>query len=178
MIVTESQFKSETKSNERTAVLLEKIHHLLEGNNKMIFISHKHEEEDYVFRLKNLLERNGFIGYVDWEDDQMPATTCGETATKLKSKIIKSYKFILIATEAAIQSKWCNWELGFGDAHKYIDHIAVFPIKKDYTGYKGEEYIQIYPTLQRMENANNINNKYYIHYPDGKEISLEKWLTL
>lgn len=49
----------------------------------------------------------------------MPARTCGRTAENIKEKIKKYDKFILVATEGAIASKWCNWELGFGDAQKF-----------------------------------------------------------
>lgn len=53
--------------------------------------------------------------YVDWLDPSMPARTCGRTAENIKENIKKYDKFILVATEGAIASKWCNWELGFGD---------------------------------------------------------------
>ena len=55
-----------------------------------------------------------------------------------------------MATEGAIDSKWCNWELGYGDAKKYKDHIAIFPLKKKdsyESSYKGNEYMQIYPSI-------------------------------
>ena len=56
----------------------------------------------------------------------------------------------MLATEGAIDSKWCNWELGYGDAKKFKDHIAIFPLKKKGTSeftYKGYEYLQIYPAI-------------------------------
>lgn len=46
--------------------------------------------------------------YVDWLDPSMPARTCGRTAENIKEKIKKYDKFILVATEGAIASKWCN----------------------------------------------------------------------
>lgn len=139
-----------------------------------IFISHKHGEVDYVYRLQKLLEQYGFTGYVDWEDDTMPKDTSGETAIKLKDTIKKSRKFILIATEAAIASKWCNWEIGFADAHKYIDNIALLPLQKDNLAYTGEEYLQLYPSIQVKSNMQP--SQYYILYLDGKKLSIEDWL--
>lgn len=60
-------------------------------------------------------------------------------------------------TNGAIESKWCNWELGYGDAQKYKKHIALFPMKPKNTldsAYIGSEYMSIYP---------------YIAYYDGTE---------
>lgn len=46
----------------------------------------------------------------------MPQVTSGETAIRIKDRIDKCDKFILLATDKAVESKWCNWELGYGDA--------------------------------------------------------------
>lgn len=86
--------------------------------------------------------------YVDWLDDDMPTNTSGKTASRIKSKIKENKEFIFLATEGAINSKWCNWELGIGDTHKYINHIALLPVKEDHKGYTGNEYLQIYPTIE------------------------------
>lgn len=42
---------------------------------------------------------------------------------------VMSDRFILLATDNAIGAPWCNWELGYGDAQKYKDKIAILPIK-------------------------------------------------
>lgn len=177
MVITEKQFVNDTK-DERWGILFERAFHEVFEKQLYIFISHKHNEEEFVYRLKDLLERYGFTGYVDWEDDDMPKLTNGDTAIKLKERIKKSKKFILIATEAAIESKWCNWEVGFADAHKYEDHIALFPIRGDFENYRGEEYLRIYPSIQvRRQNIESTLD-YYVKYPDGKELSMKTWLTL
>jgi len=122
---------------------------------------------------------------VDWLDDGMPKTTSGITAVRIKEKIKENDKFILLATEAAISSKWCNWELGLGDAAKYINNIAILPIKKDYTDFSGNEYLQIYPYIVNLDSSGFINNSYksagaYVVFPklngDEKIVSLEEWL--
>lgn len=70
----------------------------------------------------------------------MPARTCGRTAENIKEKIKKYDKFILVATEGAIASKWCNWELGFGDVQKFAyGKIALFPIRDDEKDWSGSE---------------------------------------
>lgn len=82
-------------------------------------------------------------------------------------------KFILVATNGAIDSKWCNWELGYGDAQKFdLGKIALFPIAQNDNNWKGSEYMQIYPTIQyysgteRYSNGNLIPRGYYYCYND------------
>lgn len=116
-----------------------------------VFLSHKHSD---LVELKDII---GFLRktynidvYIDSMDERMPKITSGETATRIKDIIKKCDKFILLATDDAIESKWCNWELGFGDAHKYQKNIALFPIKNGGTSdiyYKGNEYMEIYPHI-------------------------------
>lgn len=177
MITRESKFFIDTRYSKSLDFLIENFVDRVYGK-KSIFISHKHEEEEYVYRLKSLLKKYGFAGYVDWEDNTMPAETSGETAKKIKEEIDKAYKFILIATNAAIESKWCNWEIGYADTNKYINHIALFPLLRNEDNYKGEEYLQIYPSIQITDNDVERNSEYYILYPNQKRMSLKDWLTL
>lgn len=72
-----------------------------------------------------------------------------------KYKREKKYdKFILVATEGAIASKWCNWELGFGDAQKYAyGKIALFPIRDDEKDWSGSEYLELYPVIGYIDSC-------------------------
>ena len=116
-----------------------------DGSTKTtVFISHKHDDLDETKGLIGLLERKYNIkAYIDSLDKSMPKKTSGETASKIKQRINRCNKFILLATNGAVESKWCNWELGYGDAQKFdTDNIALFPIKPDKTNdydYKGNE---------------------------------------
>ena len=84
----------------------------------------------------------------------------------------------MLATEDAIASKWCNWELGFGDAEKYLTNkIAIFPIKKIGKDFSGNEYLKIYPHI--LKDSSVVSDKYEwkIKYPDGSETDhLFQWL--
>ncbi|MDC2614059.1 hypothetical protein PO307_15555, partial [Bacteroides ovatus] len=109
------------------------------------------------------MKKEGTNIYIDWLDEGMPKTTSGYTAQRIKDKIKENDKFILLASEGAINSKWCNWELGLGDAAKYINNIALLPVEKDNSTFSGAEYLQIYPYIQ-YENG-------YNKYSDGRYIS-------
>jgi hypothetical protein len=139
-----------------------------------IFLSHSHHDSAYVQEVVVFLRKMGVEVYVDWMDDSMPATTCGKTAALLKQKIKENDKFVFLATNKSIESKWCNWEIGFGDAYKYINKIAIFPLKdNDYTDWQGSEYLQIYPYIIESDYQSDY---YKVVFPDGTEKSLQEWL--
>src|SRR5690606_7451084 len=92
-----------------------------------VFLSHKHddlEDEEELKGFIDVLEQHGAKVYIDSLDNTMPEETSGDTAKRIKEIIKYCKNFILLATERAIESHWCNWELGIGDTHKYIEHIA------------------------------------------------------
>jgi hypothetical protein len=137
----------------------------------MIFLSHKHDEVNILQDIIAFLKAEGVDVYVDWMDKEMPAYTNGETAVKLKQRIQIANKFILVATPGAINSKWCNWELGLGDAAKYIKDIALVPINRNHQNFNGAEYLNIYPYIDfengsgKYLNGTNISKGYYVKTP-------------
>lgn len=138
-----------------------------------VFLSHKHDDVDDFENAIALLKSKVDSIYVDWMDKDMPKTTSGVTASKLKKKISENKKFIFLATENAINSTWCNWELGLGDAAKYIDNIALLVVKDDNGNWTGNEYLQIYPIIVQTYHFIGF---YKVEYPNGNTIDLEDWL--
>jgi hypothetical protein len=131
-----------------------------------VFISHKHDELEDVKGVLGFLEKNyGVKVYIDSRDTSLPKVTSAETATQIKQRIERCNKFIFLATNGAIESKWCNWELGYGDAKKYKKNIALFPMKPagtyDYA-YLGTEYMSIYPYISYYDGTEK--------YTDGSQI--------
>lgn len=160
----------------RMSVALHKMIEKEKGSQKdsvTVFLSHKHNEEEILKKVIKLLEKIGVDVYVDWEDEDMPKATSGETATKIKEKIIQNRKFILLATKDAINSKWCNWELGFGDSHKFSDNIAIMPIVENDGSWPGNEYLQIYPVIKTRYES--LVGDYYVEF-NNEEITLKEWL--
>lgn len=154
-----------------------------------VFISHKHDDLNDLKGVIGFLETEYNVdAYIDSRDPSMPETTSGETAARIKDRIKSCDKFILLATNGAIESKWCNWELGYGDAHKYQKHIALFPMKPsgEYDDfYKGNEYMQIYPHIVRRNSGDTYNTGnpikpgFYVRYKEGDTFyitELSEWL--
>ena len=149
------------------------LEHSQYGSRKTtVFISHKHDDlEDLKGLLGMLQQKYGVKVYIDSQDPTMPKVTSKETAINIKKRIKQCDKFILLATNGAIESKWCNWELGYGDAEKYKENIVLFPMKpkgaSDYE-YKGSEYMSIYPFIsyyngtEKYTNGNDVPRGYYV----------------
>ena len=139
-----------------------------------LFLSHCHTDIDLVEEAITFFRNLGISIYVDRADKTMPEKTNGETAIKIKSKIIQNDKFVLLATNSAVASKWCNWEVGIGDTYKFVNKkIALLPLADNSGNWNGNEYLQIYP---RIERGNSNPNEYYIWYPDNTCEILNTWL--
>lgn len=158
------------------------------NSSTSIFLSHSHLDKAKIEQAKLFFENLGISIYVDWADQTMPEKTNGITAQKIKNQIIHlNDKFILLATNSAVSSKWCNWEVGIADSFKLSkDKIAILPLADNNRYWTGNEYLQIYPSIE-FETGNNKNNAgryipqgYYVLYPsvNGSRVfeDLESWL--
>lgn len=141
-----------------------------------IFLSHSHHDKEELEQAKIFFENLGISIYVDWADKTMPERTSGITAQQIKNQIISANdKFILLATNNAIASKWCNWEVGIADAFKLNNKkIALLPIADNSGSWNGNEYLQIYP---RIEQSSLNLSDYYVWYPNGSLESITTWLN-
>ncbi|MDJ1498410.1 toll/interleukin-1 receptor domain-containing protein [Cytophagaceae bacterium DM2B3-1] len=196
MIFERGHFKTTNVKNLNESLIEARMFNKSKYDSKpTVFVSHKHSDLQDIAELQGvieLLENMGAKIYIDSMDNKMPEQTSGETASRIKEVIKYCKKFILIATERAIESYWCNWELGIGDTHKYIEHIAILPIKEkgeyDFQ-YKGNEYLQIYPSIDFEDGSNRymttqrlIERGYYVCKPRDKEgiryiTPLKEWLN-
>lgn len=167
---------AKANENEKSLLIIEKkVSNVLlssEGKKFDIFLSHKHTDKELVFQFRKFLYSLKLDIYIDWLDEEMPVSTDSETALKLKQKIKDSRKFVLLATDEALNSKWCNWELGFGDAHKYFENIAILPVTNNDDGkWMGNEYLSTYPAIT----INNNSNELFVEFL-GKKERFSDWL--
>ena len=140
-----------------------------------VFLSHSHKDQVLIAQAKTFFENLGISIYVDWADETMPQRTSGITAQNIKGQIRKNDKFVLLATNDAITSKWCNWEVGIGDTYKLAsDKICILPLADNRLTWQGNEYLQIYPWIEESEFTKDY---FKIIYPDKREISLNDWLN-
>jgi hypothetical protein len=143
-----------------------------------IFLSHAHSDKSFIERAVAFFRTMNIQIYVDWMDETMPQKPNGVTAQNIKSKILSNDKFILLATDAAVSSKWCNWEVGIGDAFKlHQDKICLLPLAENSGQWTGNEYLQVYPRIETVvREASFYDNIFKVKYPDGRETWLDQWL--
>ena len=153
------------------------------GAGNTVFISHKHDDLDEIQGFITYLEKEYHVTtYIDSMDKGMPMNTCAGTAERIKQVIGNSNKFILLATNNALSSKWCNWEVGIADKTKLpVNNMAILPmLDRGQSLYHGNEYLEIYPYIEERVNIFN-GNKYLavnIHTKDGRRVvSLKGWLN-
>lgn len=170
-IFTQGEFKNYRKENLAEAYEPIKIRDSSKfvESKVTVFISHKHDELNDIKDVIGFLEKNYNVKcYIDSKDKTMPKFTSPETAEKIKHRIKQCDKFILLATNGAINSEWCNWELGYGDAFKFNKNIAIFPFQDKDMKFDGNEYLDIYPYIvertarDKYSNGTPIVPGYYV----------------
>lgn len=119
---------------------------------KTVFLSHSHKDAELAKGLKNRLREQDVDVYIDWEDNSMPDKPNGETAKKVKEKIVECHLFLFLATQNSASSRWCPWEIGFADGKKAYDEIAIVPTRDEQGRYYGNEYLQLYRRLIITDN--------------------------
>lgn len=153
-----------------------------------VFLSHKHDELDLgeLDGVIGMLKRYNVTPYIDSMDNAMPDHTNAETAKRIKEVIKFCDKFILLATNSAIESYWCNWEVGIGDVHKYKNSIALLPMRDNSGLYKGNEYLKLYSSIEYFDGTRNYSSGetiaagYYVRTPKEENYtieSLQSWLN-
>lgn len=138
-----------------------------------IFLSHASHDSDLIFGVKALLESLRFRVYVDWVNDPLldRAKVTKQSAGLLRRRMRQSKSLVWAATEAASDSKWMPWELGYFDGFK-PNQVAILPLVNNASDtFKGQEYLDLYPVIRK-----NI-------YSNGKEdVFVEetgvKWTTV
>lgn len=148
-----------------------------------VFISHKHsdlksigDENDLKGLLDYLRSVYNVVPYIDSMDKRMPKETCAETANRIKYVIDACDKFLLLATNKALASKWCNWEVGVADKKKlFTQDMAILPmLDNNDTLYDGNEYLELYPYLE--SSTDQYGRKHlYVNIKDGER---KKWISL
>jgi len=111
------------------------------------FLCHSHHDKLLVEKLILLFAAAGIDLYVDWQDHTMPASPNRETAEKIQAKIRDLDLFLYLATQNSNNSKWCPWEIGYGDHAKGKDKVLIIPTRTA-TGTSGQEYLSLYPSIQ------------------------------
>ena len=79
-----------------------------------------------------------------------------------------------VSTVNTPSSKWCPWELGFGDGK--LGKVCVLPVMKG--SYKGQEYLSLYPYLDYLRYANKDVMDFWLYDQNDKQkyVLLKTWI--
>jgi len=114
---------------------------------KTAFLCHSHADKELVRGFVEYVSKKGWDVYIDWMDEQLPSAPSRVTAEKIRLKIRSSDIFIFLATHNYVSSRWCPWEIGYGDAVKFGNDILVVQTIDDRGNFHGNEYLQLYRKL-------------------------------
>lgn len=136
-----------------------------------VFLSHSHDDADLIEPFLIRLSEEGVLVYVDWQDPTMPRMTNPETASRLKARIQLCHKFMLLATNNALDSRWVPWELGIADSQNGMANVAIIPVEDTGRTWKGNEYVGIYSRVELATDgrlavfpANKTSGMYLSHW--------------
>ncbi len=136
-----------------------------------IFLCHSHKDKQLAIGFKRWLaqllekEKVDVRIYIDWQDSSLPDKPNKETAEHIRNKIKELDLFIFLATNNALSSKWCPWEIGLADGLKDYENILIVPIVYLYDEeFQGSEYLQLYKRLEITG-----DNKMFILFPEFEE---------
>ncbi|WP_103864440.1 MULTISPECIES: TIR domain-containing protein [Aquimarina] len=147
-----------------------------------LFLSYKHDELEELDSAINFLKGFGVLIYTDYlfnnnnptEEKSTTEMSDQQIQQITEQKIKENKKFIFLATEEAISSKRCKWELRYANTQKAINDIAILPIREDYADYGGAEYLHKYPFIQKSDSD---PEGYDVKFPNGNITSLSAWLV-
>lgn len=143
-----------------------------------IFLSHSFQDADLILGVKEVLESSGQTVYVDWINDPQldRSKVVASTADVLRQRMRQCRGFVYASTEAAAQSKWMPWELGFFDALRGSEHIAIMPLAgRADVNPAGQEYLGLYSAVEELPTKSSGQKRPFV---TRKQTSQREWKSL
>ncbi len=126
-----------------------------EAQIQIVFLSHSHKDSNLALGVQGLLEQQGLDVYIDWQDGAMPEKTNRQTAENIRQRIQACHRFLFLATENSLTSRWCPWEIGYADNVKEKNQILILLTEDDQGTIHGNEYLDLYCRV----NFNSLNRQ-------------------
>jgi hypothetical protein len=141
-----------------------------------IFLSHSSAEpEEVLLGIKAMLEDADIKVYVDkFNDPQLsPNNVTPQTAEILRARMRQSQTLLYVYSPHSVKSRWMPWELGFFDGYK--GRVGIVPVTRNQEEYfMGEEYLNLYPHVDRMTTKQGIQ-KLWINRTSDEYAPLYEW---
>ena len=137
-----------------------------------VYLSHCQKDHDLIVKAIVFLSLQGANIYVDWKNHFNANDPFANK--KLKEKILDNKKFILLASNEALNSSWLVWELGFADPYKFIRNMAIFPIADEGGNWPGADHLLPYPTIEKKVEKEEVSS--FVNFGGGHSMNLIDWL--
>ncbi len=143
-----------------------------------VFLSHSSNElEQIILGVMAFLNDAGLSVYVDrYHDPQLsPVAVTKQTAAVLRVRMRQSRSLLYIHSQHSKQSRWMPWELGYFDAYRGL--VGIIPVAKEAElTFKGEEYLGLYPYVDRAPLENTAKSLFWINESATKYAQLIPWV--
>lgn len=137
----------------RPTVVAKTITEARQKGMKTAFLCHSHLDKTLVEGFVKYVKEKGWDVYIDWQDATLPAKPGRATAGQIRAKIKSSDLFIFLATHNSMSSRWCPWEIGYGDGARFGNDILIVQTVDDHGNYHGSEYLQLYRKLDTSKSG-------------------------
>jgi hypothetical protein len=137
-----------------------------------IFISHSHQDRDFVDWLVRELRQNGID--VWWDADELAVGDY--IKDKIKEGILASSAFIIVLSEQSTKSAWVQFELNSALLYNATkNNIKIIPIKIDESNVPLDlnNYLYIDASRNRLTALENIIRALYV--PDKPTYKFDDW---
>jgi hypothetical protein len=145
-----------------------------------IFLSHAFRDAELILGLRNALVGMGFSVYVDWLEDPTldRERVTPETAKMLRIRMRACSSLLFATSDAAADSKWMPWELGYFDAYRG-GRVAIIPVSESQhpgDDWKGREYLGLYPYITRNTAKGTLTETLWAHTSPSSYVIFREWL--
>lgn len=152
----------------------------VDSNKKYdIFLSHSYKDKKAVAGLLDLLSKKyNYTIYVDWIEDKALNRECvnRKTAQRLRERMRNCRCLLYATSDNATYSKWMPWEVGLMDGINGKVAICPFVSASD-PSFNGQEYLNIYPTLDEKYIQNTMKKCLWINDKNGEYVKFDSWLN-
>ena len=175
MILTEEKIREAARLS-KSIRLDESVYEFSEKKGYDLFISHCFKDKELIRGLYSMFQTAGYNVYIDWIDDPNlnRANVDENTAALIKHRMDSCKAMAYVSTVNSPTSKWCPWELGYGDGK--LGKVCIIPVMNG--SYNGQEYLKLYPYLEYSKYASKPVMDFWVQdqNDDRKYILLKSWL--
>lgn len=158
---------------------------------RSVFLVHSRENAEEIAEAQGVIRWLESLGasVVTFDTDILNQNLDMRNPAALRNHLAACDKFMFLATNKAVESIWCNWQLGMADAKFFPNHMAIIPVKdKGQSGfhYRGGNHLNMFPLVQYLDAFVNDKGEYIeeqysvlsVDDEDGNSVSmpLQEWL--